>query len=95
MRHIRFNGTDTLSFRQIDELNGLAKGDTFRLFKRRRAELEEGVDYFYLPAGEYADLIERLRQEGRIYATTVHLVLIGRGGYEKLSGNLSATEDSG
>ena len=34
---IDFDGVETLSFRQIDAMNGFNKGTTFRLFKRLRA----------------------------------------------------------
>ena len=86
MEFIRFSDNDTLSFRQIDERNGVPKGTTFRIFKRRRHLLVEGNDYFYLSAQAHGETIERLRHEGRIYPTTVHLVLITERGYRKLSG---------
>ena len=85
MQFIRYRGTETLSFRQLDELNDLPKGSSFRVFKRHKAVLEEGRDYFYLPAEEHPQLIERLRREGLIYGSTVHLVLITRSGYKKLN----------
>ena len=84
MRPISFGGRETLSFRQIDEMNGLRKGETFRIFKQARDRLDEGSDYYYLPASQYPDFIEQLRAEGRIYASTVHLVLITRDGYARL-----------
>ena len=84
MEFIRFADNDTLSFRQIDERNGVPKGTTFRIFKRRRPLLVEGEDYFYLPAEAHGETIDRLRNEGRIYPSTVHLVLITEGGYRKL-----------
>ncbi len=88
---IRFSDNDTLSFRQIDERNGVPKGTAFRNFKRRRHLLVEGDDYFYLPAQAYGETIDRLRDEGRIYPTMVHLVLITERGYSKLiDGNAGA-----
>lgn len=85
MEFIRFSANDTLSFRQIDERNGVPKGTTFRIFKRRRHLLVEGEDYFYLAAEADGETIGRLREEGRIYPATVHLVLITARGYQKLS----------
>ena len=84
MEFISFSDNPTLSFRQIDERNGVPKGTTFRIFKRRRDLLVEADDYFYLSADAYGDTIDRLRDEGRIYPTTVHLVLITERGYRKL-----------
>lgn len=81
---IRHADLDTLSFRQLDSLNGLAKGSVFKLFKARQARLQEGLDYFYLPAAEHAELISELKSSGQIYATTVNLVLLTRSGYARL-----------
>lgn len=84
MDPIDYNGTATLSFRQIDELNGVSKGTTFRLFKRAGNALQQDRDFFYLPASMYGDWIETLRSEGRIYPSSRHLVLLTREGYERL-----------
>ena len=81
---IRFAGTETLSLRQLDELNGLPKGSSFRWFKACEAELVEGRDYFHLPAGEHQAFIDRLRSAGQIYASTRHLLLLTRSGYQYL-----------
>ena len=48
MQPIRFADTDTLSLRQLDELNHTPKGTAFRGFRRCEAQLEEGKDFFYL-----------------------------------------------
>jgi hypothetical protein len=81
---IRFCGLDTLSLRQLDELNQVAKGTTFRLFKALRGSLTEGRDFFRLDAAEHAELLQRLRAEGRIYPTSVHVVLLTESGYRRL-----------
>ncbi len=81
---IFYDGIETLSFRQIDQLNQLPKGSGFRLFKAGRQALVEGADYFYLPASTHSKLIETLKTTGQIYATTVNLVLFTRAGYDKL-----------
>ena len=86
MEFIPYADHDTLSFRQVDERNAVPKGTTFRIFKRRRDALVEGKDYFYLSAQSHGKTIDRLRAEERIYAATVHLVLITEDGYRKLSG---------
>ncbi|XOZ34516.1 hypothetical protein ACMDCT_04605 [Halomonadaceae bacterium KBTZ08] len=84
MEPIDYNGTPTLSFRQIDELNGFTKGTTFRLFKRAGDALQQDRDFFYLPASTHGGWIETLRAEGRIYPSSWHLVLVTREGYERL-----------
>lgn len=80
---IPFAGVDTLSFRQLDELNRLPKGSSFRWFKACK-ELVEGQDYHYLPAEQYAGFIEELKQAGLIYPSTRHLVLLTRSGYQQM-----------
>ncbi len=84
MEPIDYHGIPTLSFRQVDELNGVTKGTTFRLFKRAGDALEPERDFFYLPAEENSDWIETLRAAGRIYPSSRHLVLLTREGYERL-----------
>lgn len=81
---IIFAGTETLSLRQLDELNGLPKGTNFRWFKVCEADLVEGVDYFLLPADEHQELIDSLKADGRIYPSTRHLLLLTRRGYQQL-----------
>jgi len=81
---IHFAGTDTLSLRQLDELNGLPKGASFRWFKACEAELVEGRDYFHLPADAHQAFIDELRVAGQIYTSTRHLLLLTRSGYEQL-----------
>lgn len=77
-------GIQTLSFAQLDHLNGFTKGTTFRLFKAGRAQLVEDRDYFHLPYSTHAPLIEALKVSGQIYASTVNLVLLSRDGYTRL-----------
>jgi len=83
-RPIRFRGRDTLSLRQLDELNQVPKGTTFRRFKALRDSLTEGRDFFRLDAAEHPDLLQRLRTERRIYSSSVHVVLLTESGYRRL-----------
>lgn len=83
MEFIPYNGYSTLSFRQLDVLNGLPKGSTFRVFKRCE-ELREGEDYFYLAAEDAPEAIAQWREAGLIYPATVNVVLITERGYQKL-----------
>lgn len=84
MQPIVHANTETLSLRQLDELNALPKGTSFRLFRRCEQQLEEGRDFFYLPADEHKALINDLKASGQIYATTVNLVLLTRTGYARM-----------
>lgn len=79
-------GLETLSLRQLDELNSVPKGTSFRAFKRYETQLQHGRDYFYLPANEHKALIDQLKAAGQIYATTVHLLLLTREGYARIQG---------
>jgi len=83
-RPIRFRGHDTLSLRQLDELNQVPKGTTFRRFKALRSSLTEDRDFFRLDAAEHAELLERLRMQGRIYPGSIHVVLLTETGYRRL-----------
>lgn len=86
MTPIRHQGVDCLSFKQLDELNGLPKGSSFRAFKRVQERLHEGRDYFYLAASGHPERIAELRAAGLVYASSTHLVLLTRSGYERMRG---------
>jgi len=73
-----------LTFREIDNLHGVAKGTAFRAFKRLGAQLVEGRDYQYWHAATHGADIEALRRTGRIYASTVNAVLLTPAGYARL-----------
>lgn len=72
------------SFKDIDERHGAVKGTAFRAFKRLQAELREGEDFVYLNAQTENAWIDALRQAGRIYPSTVNLVLLTPQGYARL-----------
>lgn len=74
----------TLSFRQMDALNGLPKGSSFRLFKHHREQLREGQDFYYLDGEQHQPLLARLKASEQIYQRTTHLVLFTRAGYARL-----------
>lgn len=81
---IRYAEQDTLSFRQLDVLNGVAKGTSFRAFKTVKAHLCEGQDYFYLSATEHRQWIDSLKASGQVYDSAVHLVLLTQRGYAQM-----------
>ena len=67
---------DGLSFKELDLRNHWVKGTAFRGFKALLKGLSEGEDYFYLEASTDAAQIQSLRQQGRIYATSVNAVFL-------------------
>lgn len=83
---ISFAGMDTLSLRQLDEMNQVPKGTSFRRFKAVVGALEEGRDFFRLDASAHATLLAHLRAEQRIYPSSVHVVLITESGYRRMLG---------
>lgn len=70
--------SDWLTFKEIDLRNGWPKGAAFRRFKRALDRLAEGQDFVRLDASSCAREVEELRTAGRLYASTVHAVLISR-----------------
>lgn len=83
---IAFGGMDTLSLRQLDEINQVPKGTSFRRFKAVLGVLEEGRDFFRLDASTHAALLARLRAERLIYPSSVHVILITESGYHRMLG---------
>lgn len=74
----------TWSFKEIDQERGSTKGAAFLAFKQLKESFDEGRDFYYLSASEDAAEIEKLREAGRIYATTVNAVLLTKAGYSAL-----------
>ena len=76
------------TLREIDERLGLGKGNAFRAFKRQRHLLRENVDFTVLPARTAKAEIERLRAEGRIYRSTINVVILAESGFERVRNEL-------
>ena len=76
------------TLREIDERLGLRKGNAFRAFKRQRHSLRENVDFTVLPARTAKTEIERLRAEGRIYRSTINVVIRAESGFERVRNEL-------
>jgi hypothetical protein len=91
-RPVEIAGEPTLSFRQLDRLNGVPKGTSFRCFKRVRERLREGRDYFILDAVRDAELIAALRARGDAYPTPAHVVLLTQTAYHLMSSGYSPRE---
>lgn len=73
------------SFKELDNLNQTTKGESFRLFKKVEQELKEGVDYLWLSATEHSEQIAVLKQQDRVYSTSINVVLVSAATASKLS----------
>ena len=80
----RYRNREVLTFRQLDRLNDVPKGTSFRAFKRVRPYLEEGEDFFCLAAGEHMELAVALRRSGVLYPASAQVVLVTQRGYERM-----------
>ena len=81
-------GTEGCTFREIDERLGLRKGSAFRAFKRRRHSLREGIDFTVLHPRTAKAEIERLRAQGRIYRSSINVVILARSGFERVRADI-------
>lgn len=72
------------SFRELDERQQQTKGWAFKQFKNNADKLVEGEDYIWLDHQTHAAEINALRAAGRIYQSTVNLVLLSPNGVSKL-----------
>ncbi len=72
------------TLREIDERLGLRKGNAFRAFKRQRHLLREDIDFTVLPAHTAQTEIERLRAQGRIYRSSINVVILAESGFKRV-----------
>ena len=80
--------TDGYTLREIDIRLGRPKGSAFRAFKRRREALRENVDFTLLPAHAARAEIERLRAAGRIYRSSINVIILTESGFERVRAEL-------
>lgn len=64
------------TFLDIDRRLGRPKGSAFRIFKRMVPTLREGTDFAVLDANDPAPLLAQLKAEGRIYHSSIRVVLL-------------------
>ena len=72
------------SLKELDDALGAKKGTAFRCVKKELSRLKEGGDFVVLDASQYVEIIGTLRDQGRIYFSTVNLVLLSTVGRKKL-----------
>lgn len=73
------------SFKELDSAWAMPKGSAFRAFKRALPQLQASRDFIRLDAVHDRDEVQRLRAAGRIYASSVHVVLLSATGLSKLT----------
>jgi hypothetical protein len=64
------------SLRELDESLQRPKGSAFRAFRRIEAHWLEARDFVVLHHERDRELIDVLRQQQRIYASTVNLIML-------------------
>jgi hypothetical protein len=77
--------TEWTSFKELDEAQQHAKGESFKRFKAIEAELTEGTDYLWLSAIEHGEQIADLKQQGLVYSTSINVVLVSAATASRLS----------
>ncbi|MCP1728446.1 hypothetical protein J2T60_002446 [Natronospira proteinivora] len=77
-----------VTFRELDEAAHCPKGTTFRAFKALSDQLREGVDYVLLRADSDGARIESLRAQGRIYNSSVNVVLLQHQAADRVRDNI-------
>jgi hypothetical protein len=65
-----------LSLRDLDTRAGLAKGAAFRVFKQLEPQLREGPDFVVLDHRLAQQAIVALKNDGRVYRSTINLLLL-------------------
>lgn len=79
-----FRGEEVMTFRTLDQLMDAPKGTAFRAFKQALDELEEGSDHLRLESGPDAEAIAELKAAGRVYPSSVNVVLLRRPAVERM-----------
>ena len=77
--------TEGYTLREIDLRLGRSKGSAFRAFKRQREGAPgENVDFTLLPAHTARAEIERLRAAGRIYRSSINVIVLTESGFDRV-----------
>ncbi len=87
----QYRGASVLGLRQIDRMNGVAKGTAFRAFKRVRHELREDREFFVVDIDEPGDatstqLLRAMQEADALYPASRVAVLITAEAYARMQG---------
>lgn len=77
--------TEWTSFKELDQALQLAKGESFKRFKAVEKGLIEGRDFLWLSATDDGEAIAQLKQQERVYSTSINVVLLSAATVSKLS----------
>ncbi|MEX0386812.1 ORF6N domain-containing protein [Spiribacter onubensis] len=86
-----YRGEPVLGLRQIDRMNGAAKGTAFRAFKRVRHALQEDREFFVVDIDAPGDaksarLMGDMKEAGALYPASRVAVLITAEAYARMQG---------
>jgi hypothetical protein len=73
------------SFKELDTALSRCKGESIKAFNAIESELLEGEDYLWLSALEHGQQIAELKQQNRVYSTSINVVLVSAATAAKLS----------
>ncbi len=80
---------------EIDHGAGLSKGTAFRAFKSLVETLQEGVDYEVLHHQQAHKSIAELRAAGRLYGSSINVIVLTANVAERVSAAAQALAASG
>ena len=86
--------TEACTLREIDERLGRPKGSAFRAFKRQRPALQEGIDFTVLSPRTSRIEIEQLRAAGRIYKSSINVIVLSESGFERVRAQVEQDRDT-
>ena len=86
--------TEACTLREIDERLGRPKGSAFRAFKRQRPALQEGIDFIVLSPRTSRIEIEQLRAAGRIYKSSINVIVLSESGFEWVRAQVEQDRDT-
>lgn len=78
------------TLKEIDQSRGATKGTAFRAFKQLQHQLVEGRDFHYLNGADDPATLARLKQAGRLYDSSAHVLLFCASGQQAICHLLDA-----
>lgn len=77
-----------ITLKDLDRAGARPKGSAFRAFRSLLGELREGTDFVRLDGKRDAAAIAALKTEGRLYASSIHAVLLTEEAAARVRGRL-------
>ena len=79
---------ENYTLREVDVRLGCPKGSAFRAFKRQRKALREKIDFTLLPARTAKAEIDRLRAAGRVYRSSINVIVLTGSGFDRVRADM-------